>query len=1012
MSKFYTIDEVSELIDVPADVIREWVSEGKVSASRRAGDVVLRHHDVQRLLTEYGRSEDGDKATEAAKNGSQASAAQGYMGAQDSSSDPASYYGYPEPEPEPEVQPVQKPQTGAFKAPTPPMGRNVGAAVPVSERVATRAQSASDSVDGESTLSISAPPITFESLTGIAPVALDYSSFYDRDLDEYESQMRYLEMELPLRSCSSGTEKGLSNSNLDKNSAKTDGASAAIDGAQLEQAIERAVEPLARAQARLIKLFNETREEARRPSSLPAPGANSTDKALARIEEKLAHLPGNSAPAEAESKSLRIFTETLVSGLRQDLASLRTFCTERFNAIDDGPAELPHDVLENLKEIRSTLGKMETQQDNVGSAALSNLQKKYDLLTQKYNNLRTEHERMAKEHSEVSESSADVNSILNRLEVLRAPLDAYGLNVGDFMEKIVGHVDELSNAKRELTKQCSALEQKYNDCEAKYEACEEESSTFQVLIGNLQKDNRALKDECERLKKENAQAKDDFDELESLRETCQRLQSTASGSDEAFGKLQQDYISLQEQNKELRKKVQEYTSEIEQIKGQLQDNRSDNDAQASALQAELEQRDSAIKDLKARFEEVSGQLKKANQECSASANELDEIKALLEEAKEEADEARKQLDHSNTAYDDLSEAYKKKEEEAEGAKAELVQMQTVVKSTKAQSAELENMAAEAHKETSEALAKLKEAEARLEEAEREFEEQQAKVEEAENSREELRVQLENAQAEAEELLAKAQDENRQSLEKLQQELAQAQAQAIASKAELDKQSADIAEREKALQENSSRLESEKSRLLRRINTLQAKNEALQAEIEESHEFGDDYDAVKAVEVRMQDRLDAVNLELNETKAKLKEYEAQAKSGESDGGGKELSEALDKLSKLKAENDSLRYELSVRSDSDSLQKQSAQMLEALANFEAENAEKDRLIEESHQDRARLRDELERTKQALFEQQQLYERERKEWSEILAKQVKGESVDTGADPLRRGGFKLFRNRGGSV
>ena len=79
MSKFYTIDEVSELIDVPADVIREWVSEGKVSASRRAGDVVLRHHDVQRLLTEYGRSEDGDKATEAAKNGSQASAAQGYI---------------------------------------------------------------------------------------------------------------------------------------------------------------------------------------------------------------------------------------------------------------------------------------------------------------------------------------------------------------------------------------------------------------------------------------------------------------------------------------------------------------------------------------------------------------------------------------------------------------------------------------------------------------------------------------------------------------------------------------------------------------------------------------------------------------------------------------------------------------------------------------------------------------------------------------------------------------------
>ena len=1007
MSKFYTIDEVSELTDVPADVIRGWVSEGKVSASRRAGDVVLCRHDVQRLLSEYGRSEDGDNKTAGtAKSDSQSGAAQGYMGAQDSSSDPASYYGYPDPEPEPEEQPIQEP-TSAFKAPTSPMGRNMGAAVPVSERVASSTQPTSDSVDGESTLSISAPPITFESLTGIAPVALDYSSFYDRDLDEYESQMRYLEMELPLRS--SGTEKNLSNSNLDKNNAKASGASAAIDGAQLEQAIERAVEPLARAQARLIKLFNETREESRRPSSLPAPGGSSTDKALARIEEKLAHLPSNSAPVEAESKSIRIFAETLVSSLRQDLASLRTFCTERFNSINSGTAELPKDIIENFEEIRSTLGKMEAKQDNVGSAALGNLQKKYDLLTQKYNNLRTEHERMAKEHSEVSESGANVDSILNRLEVLRAPLDAYGMNVGDFMEKIVSYVDELSGAKRELTKQCSVLEQKYNDCEAKYEACEEESSTFQVLISNLQKDNRTLKDECERLKKENAQAKDDFDELESLRETCQQLQSTASGSDEAFGKLQQDYISLQEQNKELQKKARDYSAEIERIKSQLQDNRSDNDAQASALQAELDKRDNDIKDLKARFEEVSVQLKKANQECNDSASELDEIKALLEEAKNEAEEARKQLDHSNTAYDDLSEAYKKKEEEAEGAKAELVQMQTVVKSTKAQSAELENMAAEAHKETSEALAKLKEAEARLEEAEKEFGEQQAKVEEAESAREELRLQLENAQAEAEELLAKAQDENRQSLEKLQQELTQAKAQALASQAEFDKQTADIAQREKSLQENASRLESEKSRLLRRINTLQAKNEALQAEIEESHEFGDDYDAVKAVEVRMQDRLDAVNLELNETKAKLKEYETKAGEG---GSSKELNEALSQLSKLKAENDSLRYELSVRSDSDSLQKQSAQMLEALANFEAENAEKDRLIEESHQDRARLREELERTKQSLFEQQQLYERERKEWSEILAKQVKGESIDTGADPLRRGGFKLFRNRGGSV
>ena len=84
-------------------------------------------------------------------------------------------------------------------------------------------------------------------------------------------------------------------------------------------------------------------------------------------------------------------------------------------------------------------------------------------------------------------------------------------------------------------------------------------------------------------------------------------------------------------------KARDYSAEIERIKSQLQDKRSDNDAQASDLQAELEKRDNDIKDLKARFEEVSVQLKKANQECNDSASELDEIKALLEEAKNEAE---------------------------------------------------------------------------------------------------------------------------------------------------------------------------------------------------------------------------------------------------------------------------------------------------------------------------------------------------------------------------------------
>ncbi|MBQ7528827.1 helix-turn-helix domain-containing protein [bacterium] len=63
MSKFYSVEEVSSLIGVEADTIREWISAGKLTASRRAGEVVLRNNDVKRLMDEYGVAEsDGEVA--------------------------------------------------------------------------------------------------------------------------------------------------------------------------------------------------------------------------------------------------------------------------------------------------------------------------------------------------------------------------------------------------------------------------------------------------------------------------------------------------------------------------------------------------------------------------------------------------------------------------------------------------------------------------------------------------------------------------------------------------------------------------------------------------------------------------------------------------------------------------------------------------------------------------------------------------------------------------------------
>ena len=956
MSKFYTIEEVSQLINVPADSIREWISEGKVSAARRAGDLVLRHHEVQRLISEFGTQEPAPEeeaptafANVAPPKPPKAPTARYASKAKAAPPQQSVYYGYEESTP----QPMET--AGESEA--------LGSASPSLRQM--------DSPDGE----------------GEAP--LDYSSLYDTDLDEYESQLRYLRMELPLPSAASVLARsGGNGARLGGEERSQRSKSAGLNHEQAEQIVERAVEPLARAQARLIKLFNETKEENRKPSALPAPGSGSgaAEKGIARLESQLKQIQA-AVEGEYSAKALR----NNVDAVQKGLESLTTLCQKRFESLAQTSLTVSGKsdpkLLESLQALQNLPQLLEKRigaaLDKAGGGAvkggggpeLESLRQKYELLNQKYANLRAEHERTVDENSKLNAEGSDLESVLNRLEVLRAPLEAYGLGANDFAEKVVEHVDALNANCREL--------------EARYEACEEETSSLQVLLDRLQSDNQELKEKNQELQAVAQQAGKDSGELQRLREACEQLKAKVSGSDAGYTKLQDQCLKLKEQNQDLQQASEARERQVRELQAVLAKNEQQAQELAKQHNESLEKARAGQRDLQERLEQSQGLLAGAKQD-------LRKAQEQLELNHRELENLRTQAEHSNSAYDDLSEAYKKREEELEVSQAELVQIQTQIKSIQAQSAELENMAADAHREASEATAKLGEYETRLEEAQ--------------SAQEGLRAQLKKAEERLQTVQVERDAQERartQALEEAAEELRQVQHQLQESQKKLSEQEAAHHKKIQDLQVESTKVEAEKARLLRRINTLQAKNEALRAEIDESREFGDNYDAVKAVEVRMQDQLDAVTLELSETKAKLKELE----NSDNAAAIQERDVALSQLEELNHENEALRQEVA------KLQKEGAggdqsELLEALANYESANLEKERLLQSAQEERAQLREELERAKQLLFEQQQLYERERKEWSEILAKQVKGEGAAV-ASPLdgnrRPAGFRLFKNRG---
>lgn len=49
MARLYTLEEAAEALGITPDLLREWIADGRARATRRAGDYVLREHEVLKL---------------------------------------------------------------------------------------------------------------------------------------------------------------------------------------------------------------------------------------------------------------------------------------------------------------------------------------------------------------------------------------------------------------------------------------------------------------------------------------------------------------------------------------------------------------------------------------------------------------------------------------------------------------------------------------------------------------------------------------------------------------------------------------------------------------------------------------------------------------------------------------------------------------------------------------------------------------------------------------------------
>lgn len=277
------------------------------------------------------------------------------------------------------------------------------------------------------------------------------------------------------------------------------------------------------------------------------------------------------------------------------------------------------------------------------------------------------------------------------------------------------------------------------------------------------------------------------------------------------------------------------------------------------------------------------------------------------------------------------------------------------------------------------------------------------LEESRDERQQLESRLQQSEQEIQELRSRLQA-TMERMQPLAADLSAARTEAGQAREELE-------ELRDALEEERRQHQEQHASLLSARNSLESELAALKASQEEEGPTDEPQRPAPENPARLQGRINGLQRELDASRRQLAEArEAQARSSA------EREAAAAKNRELQEQLKNLNYKLSVRGTETGLP-DPRQMVATIARLEAETDEKDRLIQEGHRQRAELRTDLEKAQRAYYELQQRLDREKMEWSEILAREIaqrdeaqRSTHASEEDSSRRSSGWRLFKPRGG--
>lgn len=311
------------------------------------------------------------------------------------------------------------------------------------------------------------------------------------------------------------------------------------------------------------------------------------------------------------------------------------------------------------------------------------------------------------------------------------------------------------------------------------------------------------------------------------------------------------------------------------------------------------------------------------------------------------------------------------------------------------------------------LEKTQELEASLRASEEKSEDLRWKLSHLEQSREELRQQLEKSQADKEQAFIER-EQAEKSVQQLKLDLERAVSSQSQNSAQQDVYSSQLAALELSVEESK-----RSQQQLRDANeTLERENLSLRAKIV-------DLDAEKTSWQRSRDEFEMTNLqqearllettrlegELNRAEAAVRAIEAekaelaakvasesealaiqvglqkalQTKFNELESQNQEL---VQESKRLKEQVNGLQFKLQVQDPNNpgSSADDQRKLLSKLADMEAQMLEKDRIVNSGYSQLSEVRSKFEELQQAFYELQQRYDREKEDWSQIVAQQLR--------------------------